>query len=204
MQWVDLHMHAIAGFHLPSAPHTALVLLAGINPGLHLKNISAPWNVFWYASMEPFLGTGGSPQFAGNNQHVLQSNRIANNMCTCTISEWVKCPAWQGIKLPLSYIALFPGFNLLQIFDYLHMVSDQKAGGREDLLFPPIVQLACSVIISVFHFGNYCTLHRCICADNLLAILTWTGPIPILTVAMVAPLFPLQLVATILTVCITL
>ena len=43
------HMHtrvAGSGLHLPSALHTALILPAGTNPGLHLKNISAPSVVF--------------------------------------------------------------------------------------------------------------------------------------------------------------
>ena len=35
-----------SGFHLPSASHTALVLPTETNPGLHLKNISAPSVVF--------------------------------------------------------------------------------------------------------------------------------------------------------------
>ena len=35
-----------SGFHLPFAPHTALILPAGTNLGLHLKNISAPSVVF--------------------------------------------------------------------------------------------------------------------------------------------------------------
>ena len=51
-----------SGFHLPSAVHIALILSAGTNPGLHLKNISAPSVVFTNASMEPFPGTLGSLQ----------------------------------------------------------------------------------------------------------------------------------------------
>ena len=57
-----------SGFHLPSALHTALILPAGTNPGLHLKNISAPSVVFWYASMKPFLATLGSPQLTGESR----------------------------------------------------------------------------------------------------------------------------------------
>ena len=51
-----------SGLHLPSAPHTAVLFPAGINSGLHLKNISAPSVVFWYASMEPLSGVMGLPQ----------------------------------------------------------------------------------------------------------------------------------------------
>ena len=43
------HVHtrvARSGVHLPSAAHTALILPGGTNPGLHLKNISAPSVVF--------------------------------------------------------------------------------------------------------------------------------------------------------------
>ena len=61
------HVHtrvAGSGLHLPSAPHSALILPAGTNPGLHLKNISASSVVIWYASMEPLPGTVGSPQLA--------------------------------------------------------------------------------------------------------------------------------------------
>ena len=48
-----------SGIHLPSAPHTALILPAGINPGLHLKNISVSSSMF---SMEPLSGVMGVPQ----------------------------------------------------------------------------------------------------------------------------------------------
>ena len=44
-QWLFLHVHSVvagSGFHLLSDVHTALILPAGTNPGLHLKNISAP------------------------------------------------------------------------------------------------------------------------------------------------------------------
>jgi len=51
-----------SGFHLPSDVHVALILSAGTNPGLHLKNISAPSVVFTNASIEPFPGTLGSLQ----------------------------------------------------------------------------------------------------------------------------------------------
>jgi len=43
------HVHtsvAGSGFHLPSAPHIAVILILGTNPELHLKNISAPSVVF--------------------------------------------------------------------------------------------------------------------------------------------------------------
>jgi len=52
-----------SGFHLPSDVHIALILSVGTNPGLHLKNISAPSVVFTNASMEPFSGTVGPLQF---------------------------------------------------------------------------------------------------------------------------------------------
>ena len=58
VHYFNPHVHtrpAGSGFHLPSAAHTALILLAGTNPGLHLKNISAPSVVFRYGSMEPFV-----------------------------------------------------------------------------------------------------------------------------------------------------
>ena len=74
-------MHAVAGlgFHIPLAAHTALVLPAGINPGPHLKNISAPSVVLWYASMEPFLGTLGSPQFAGWRNNMFFNQTVGNS-----------------------------------------------------------------------------------------------------------------------------
>ena len=50
------------GFHLPSTPHTAVILPAGTNPGLHLKYISDPSSVFRYASTEPLSGVIGCPQ----------------------------------------------------------------------------------------------------------------------------------------------
>ena len=62
---ITLHLHlrpAGSGFHLPSSSHTVVILLAGANPGLHLKIISAPSVVFWYVSMEPFVGKVGSLQ----------------------------------------------------------------------------------------------------------------------------------------------
>jgi len=43
------HVHtsvAGSGFHLPSVPHIAVILILGTNPELHLKNISAPSVVF--------------------------------------------------------------------------------------------------------------------------------------------------------------
>ena len=67
MALIILHMHtrvAGSGFHLPSDAHTALIFLAGTNPGLHLKNISAPSSMFWYGSITPFSGTVGSLQLA--------------------------------------------------------------------------------------------------------------------------------------------
>ena len=54
-----------SGFHLRSAPHIALILPAGTNPGLHMKNISAPSKVFRYASIEPSVGGVGSLQLTG-------------------------------------------------------------------------------------------------------------------------------------------
>ena len=46
----------------PSDVQIALILLAGTNPGAHLKNICAPPSVLWYGSMEPFRGAVGIPQ----------------------------------------------------------------------------------------------------------------------------------------------
>ena len=54
-----------SGFHLPSAPHTVLILPAGTNIELHMKNISAPSSVSWYGSMEPLPGVTGCPQLTG-------------------------------------------------------------------------------------------------------------------------------------------
>ena len=59
------HVHsrlAGSGFHLPSDAQTALILWAGKNSVLHLKYISAPSVVFWYASMKPFPGRVASLQ----------------------------------------------------------------------------------------------------------------------------------------------
>ena len=68
MKIIISHVHTKAaglGLHLPSAPHTALIVPAGTNPGLHLKNISAPSSLFWYVSTEPLPGVTGSPQLTG-------------------------------------------------------------------------------------------------------------------------------------------
>ena len=65
------HVHtsvAGSGFHLPSAPHIAVILILGTNPELHLKNISTPSVVFWYGSMKPFPGVAGSLQLAGEEE----------------------------------------------------------------------------------------------------------------------------------------
>ena len=64
-RYFNSHVHtrlAGSGFHLPSVVHTALILPAGTNPGLHLKNISAPPVVVRYESMEPFVGEVGPLQ----------------------------------------------------------------------------------------------------------------------------------------------
>ena len=68
MKIIISHVHtrvAGSGFHLPFAPHTALILPAGTNPALHLKNISAPSSLFWYVAMEPLPGVTGCPQLTG-------------------------------------------------------------------------------------------------------------------------------------------
>ena len=68
-----LHVHSViilnhmctlagSGFHLRSVVHTPLILPAGTNPGLHLKNISAPSVVVRYESTEPFVGEVGPLQ----------------------------------------------------------------------------------------------------------------------------------------------
>ena len=90
-QWLFLHVHTVAarsGFHLPSPAHTAIILSAGTNPGLHLKNISAPCSVFWYGSMELFPGTVGSPQLTGgrkrcqtNDQNVVRKRALSKEYC---------------------------------------------------------------------------------------------------------------------------
>ena len=59
-----------SGFHIPSPVHTALLLPAGTNPGLHLKIILAPSVVSWYVSMEPFSEVVGTPQLTGNKNVV--------------------------------------------------------------------------------------------------------------------------------------
>ena len=59
-----------SGFHLRSAVHTALILPAGTNPGLHLKNISVPSSVFRYGSMEPFVGEVGPLQLTVEKKEV--------------------------------------------------------------------------------------------------------------------------------------
>ena len=60
-----------SGYHLPSAPHTALILPSGTNPGLHLKNISAPSVVFSYGTMEPLPGTVESLQLTREGYEVI-------------------------------------------------------------------------------------------------------------------------------------
>ena len=66
-----LHVHprvAGSGFHLWSAPHTAVILPVGTNLGLHLKDISASSVVFWYGSIEPSTGGVGSLQLTGGRK----------------------------------------------------------------------------------------------------------------------------------------
>jgi len=57
-----------SGFHLPSAPHVAIIVVFGTNPELHLKDISAPSVVFWYGPMKPFPGVAGSLQLTGKRR----------------------------------------------------------------------------------------------------------------------------------------
>ena len=68
---IPLHVHtrpAGSGVHLPSAPHTAVTLPTGTNIGLHPISISAPSVVFWYGSIEPFVGKVGSLQLTGRRK----------------------------------------------------------------------------------------------------------------------------------------
>ena len=65
-----------SGFHLPFALHTPLIFPAGTNPGLHLKNISVPSSVSWYASMEPLPGITGCPQLTGKSNTKCTSNPL--------------------------------------------------------------------------------------------------------------------------------
>jgi len=64
-----------SGFHLPPAAHTAFILPTGTNPGLHLKNISAPTVVFWYAPIEPFSGAMRLPQLT---ETVMKNNQFSS------------------------------------------------------------------------------------------------------------------------------
>ena len=72
VKWIEdimniSHVHTRAAgseVQLPSAVHTALILPAGTNPGLHMKIISAPSSVLWYGSTTPFSGAVGSLQLA--------------------------------------------------------------------------------------------------------------------------------------------
>ena len=96
-QWLFLHVHTVAagsGFHLPSPAHTAIILSAGTNPGLHLKNISAPCSVFWYGSMELFPGTVGSSQLTGGwkrcqtkDQNVVRKGHWVRNTVSWTLEK---------------------------------------------------------------------------------------------------------------------
>ena len=54
----------------------ALILPAGTNPGLHLKNISAPSVVLWYALMYPFPGRVGSLQLTGETGMEVQLENL--------------------------------------------------------------------------------------------------------------------------------
>ena len=70
---INSHVHprvAGSGFHLPSALQTALILSAGTNPELHLKNITAPSVVFSYGSKEPFPGAVGPLQLTAERKGV--------------------------------------------------------------------------------------------------------------------------------------
>ena len=82
-----------SGLHLWSAPHTAVILLVGTNPGLHLKCISAPSVVFWYGSMEPSIGGVGSLQLTGGREMESKENYpvIYNpRYCRITTVGWRK------------------------------------------------------------------------------------------------------------------
>ena len=105
-----LHKSAAgSGFHLPFAPHIAVMFPAGTNPGLHLKTISAPSSVFWYAPMEPLSGLMGLPQLTeiamqNRNFSILSRKRSAVEVATvCTsVAElfWVSC----ALNRPLEHI----------------------------------------------------------------------------------------------------
>ena len=92
---ITLHLHlrpAGSGFHLPSSSHTVVILLAGANPGLHLKNISAPSVVFWYVSMEPFVGKVGSLQLTVGKKKYVVNNWIQGKMFiqSYCIMSWLR------------------------------------------------------------------------------------------------------------------
>ena len=88
---IILHVHtsvAGSGFHLPSTPHTALIVPAGTNPGLHLKNISAPSSMFWNGSITPFPGTIGSLQLAEEEGEVKQ--KWSNKLRAFSLKQYTK------------------------------------------------------------------------------------------------------------------
>ena len=68
------HVHvrlAGSGVQIPLDAQVAVILPAGTNPGLHLKNISAPSVVFSYGSMEPLPGTVESLQLTREGYKVI-------------------------------------------------------------------------------------------------------------------------------------
>ena len=93
------HVHtsvAGSGFHIPSAPHIAVILLLGTNPELHLKNISAPSVVFWYDSMKPLPGTVGSLQLTDEEEreYIMQLFlRITVHLIRSSLSPAIQ--SWQ-------------------------------------------------------------------------------------------------------------
>ena len=77
------HVHTRAAgseVQLPSAAHTALILPAGTNPGLHMKIISAPSSVLWYGSTTPFPCRGSGFTTVGCREKEVKANS--------EIAEW--------------------------------------------------------------------------------------------------------------------
>ena len=119
-----------SGSHLPSASHTALILPAGTNPGLQLKNISAPSSVFWNGSMEPLSGVMGLPQLTGRiiiwwwggegrgggkgqqrrqvqscDHHIKGSPRPhCNKLTSVIINTQLRCQRWQEARKSCNYM----------------------------------------------------------------------------------------------------
>ena len=87
-----------SGSHLPSAPHTAVILPVGTNPGLHVKNISVSSSVFWYGSMEPSIGGVGSLQLAGGRNNMSFTQRDSSTLNCQLFLKTYKCWTRTGRK----------------------------------------------------------------------------------------------------------